>query len=304
MPARAPRRFFRVLLITIAAVALSPPAPGGQGGDTTRRIWDESVESATKAPSQRRAPRRRYRVATAKVAPADVASETVVGVTVWRLREARARDRGERLLVVEGGSSAQWIPERVSADSRLSEGDRVRLSLEAARTGYLYVVDREEYADGTRSDPYLVFPNTKVRGGRNDVTAGRVTEIPARDDPTPYFTLRRGRADQVGETLSVIVTSEPIPGVEPGPDPIKLSEAQVAEWEKTWGANVGRLELEGGAGAAWTKQEKEAGDGARPLAADAPPPQSVYYRPGAKPGDPLFAEVRLSYAAPRARRQK
>ena len=216
---------------------------------------------------------------------------------MWRLRAARAQDRGERLLVVEGASSAQWVPERVSADSRLREGDRVRLSLEAARTGYLYVIDREEYADGTQSSPYLVFPSTKVRGGRNDVESGRLTEIPARDDPTPYFTLRRGRADQVGETLSVIITSEPIAGIEAAADPIKLSEAQVAEWEKTWGANVGRLELEGGAGAPWTKQEKDAGAGGTVLAADAPAPQSVYYRPGAQPGDALFAEVKLAYEA-------
>ncbi len=302
MSTRPSRRAVRALLIAAVALSLSPAATRGQGGDTQRRIWDESVESVSKAPSRRRAPQRRYRVATAKVAPTDVAPDTVVGVTVWRLREARARDRGERLLVVEEGSSAQWIPERIAASSRLVEGDRVRLSLEAARTGYLYVVDREEYADGTRSAPYLVFPNTKVRGGRNDVEAGRVTEIPARDDKTPYFTLRRGREDQVGETLSVIITSEPIPGVEPGPDPIKLSDEQVAEWEQRWGANVGRLELEGGAGAAWTKQEKDAGDGARPLAGNAPPPQSVYYRPGAKPGDALFAEVRLNYTAPRPRR--
>src|SRR5205085_4479119 len=124
----------------------------------------------------------------------------------------------------------------------------------------------------------------------------------ARDDTTPYFTLRRGRADQVRETLSVIVTSEPIPGIEPGPDPVRLSEAQVAAWEKEWGSNVGRLELEGGAGAGWAKQEKAAGDGAQPLAADAPRPQSVYYRAGAHASDPLYAEVRLTYSAPRPHR--
>lgn len=301
MPKPIRPRLVRPFLLVFLAISLVSLAPGGQTGDATRRIWDESViEPAGKA--RRRAPRRRYRVATAKVSPADVASDTVVGVTVWRLQQARAGARGERLLVVEEASSTEWIPERVSADSRLREGDRVRLSVEAARNGFLYVIDREEYADGTRSDPYLVFPTTKVRGGRNDVAAGYVTELPARDDPTPYFTLRRGRADQVGETLSLLITSEPIPGVEPGRDPVKLSEAQVAEWAKTWGMNIGRLELEGGAGTAWTKQEKEAGASARPLAADAPPPQSIYYRPGAKPGDPLFAEVKLAYTARRPAR--
>ena len=205
----------------IAAVALTSIslATARQGVGTERRIWDDSLTAATPKTTRRTAPRRRYRVAVPKVAPADVAADTVVGVTVWRLRAARAQDRGERLLVVEGTTSAQWIPERVSADSRLREGDRVRLTLEAARTGYLYVVDREDYADGTVSAPYLVFPTTRVRGGRNEVEAGRITEIPARDDPTPYFTLRRGRADQIGETLSVIITSEPIAGIEPAAIP-------------------------------------------------------------------------------------
>jgi hypothetical protein len=84
------------------------------------------------------------------------------------------------------------------------------MSIEAARTGYLYVVDQEIYADGSKSEPSLIFPTTRTRSGDNSVKAGRVIEIPAQDDAPPYFTLKRTRADHVGENVIVLVTPTPI----------------------------------------------------------------------------------------------
>ena len=52
---------------------------------------------------------------------------------------------------------------------------------------YLYVIDREQYADGTQGEPYLIFPTTRTRGGDNSVKAGRVMEIPSQDDNPPYL---------------------------------------------------------------------------------------------------------------------
>src|SRR6266849_6619278 len=50
------------------------------------------------------------------------------GVTLWRLRPARASD-GPRLLVHEpAGRSSEWTPERVSIDQQLARGDQVRLT--------------------------------------------------------------------------------------------------------------------------------------------------------------------------------
>jgi hypothetical protein len=37
----------------------------------------------------------------------------------------------------------------IASNGRLAEGDRLRMSIEAARSGYLYVVDQEQYADGS-----------------------------------------------------------------------------------------------------------------------------------------------------------
>lgn len=237
-----------------------------------------------------------YRVATPRISPAGVSGESVVGVTVWRLRPSREADDGERMIVHEGSDAASWVPERVPANAGLAEGDRVRLSIEAARTGYLYVINREQYADGTLGEPYLIFPTTRTLGGDNQVKIGRLVDIPAQEDSPPFFTLKRSRADQVGELLSVIVTPVPLADLEIGAQAQKLSVERVAQWEKAWGEQTGRLELSDGAGKLWTREEKEAGANAgRLLKAAAPNPQTLYYRPGVKSGDPLLIKVQLQY---------
>lgn len=294
-----------LLLLCVAALFAAPAAARPpQASDATRNLWDTAFVNAGRAPAKRAAARRpaarrSYRVATPAVPPTEVAGETVVGVTVWRLRRSDAADSGERLLVHEGGDAGEWLPERVSAETKLVAGDRVRLSIEAARSGYLYVVDREQYADGTLGEPYLIFPTARTLGGRNEAAAGKLVELPAQADSPPYFTLTRSRADHVGEVLSVIISPEPLAGLQTAPGAQRLSAAQVAEWESAWGARVGYLEMERGAGRAWTREEKQAGaDATKTLTADAPGPQRLYYRPRAKPDEPLLVKVKLQYGPP------
>jgi hypothetical protein len=46
-------------------------------------------------------------------------------------------------------------------------------------------------------------------------------------------------------------------------------------------------------GQSWTRVEKEART--RALLPSAPAPQLVFYRPGAKPTEPMFVKLKLSY---------
>ena len=139
------------------------------------------------------------------------------------------------------------------------------MSVEAARAGYLYVIDREQYADGSLGDPYLIFPTTRTNGGNNEVRAGHIIEIPTQDDRPPFFTLKPSRSAQVSELISVLVSPTPLEGLEIGASAQKLPAEQVATWEKSWGGTIGRLEMQNGAGKTWTRQEKEAGaDATRP----------------------------------------
>jgi hypothetical protein len=219
-----------------------------------------------------------------------------LGVTIWRLRPATAADSGARILVQEASETTELIPERVSSTSRLNAGDRVRLTLESPEHGYLYVIDRERYASGERGTPYLIFPTTRTRNGDNKVMGGRLIDIPAQSDRPNFFTLRRSRPDQVEEELTVLLTPEPLEGIEIGPNALALSNAQVADWDKQWGSAKPEIfELSGGAGKAWTRAEQNAAaDGTRLLTQDDPPPQTVY-RVAVKPGAPLAVQVSLRY---------
>lgn len=249
--------------------------------EATRSITPEKFLKARPAPAARTA-RPTYRPADPRKPAMKIpaGSEAVeLGVTIWRLRAARTGDVA-RLLVQEAESTTQLTPERVPVGAPLSPGDRVRLSIESPRAGYLYVIDREQYADGTSSEPFLIFPTTRTRGGDNKVAGGRLIEIPSQEDRPPFFTIRPSRPDQTGERLTILVTTEPLKDVTIGAEPLKLARAAVDDWEARGSAapeNVVRLEMIGGAGRAWSRAEQRAGaDATRLLRQDDPPPQTLF----------------------------
>lgn len=284
-------------MILCLACLLAVVAQQPQDEETTRHLWDTKFIDQGNKVATKRPVRRSYRIATPHVPVVGVSPDTVIGITLWRLRPSRKADTGERIIAHDGPESVAWLPERVSSSSKLSEGDRIRMSIEAARTGYLYVVDQEQYADGSKGEPYLIFPTTRTLGGNNSVKAGRVIEIPAQDDSPPYFTLKRTRVDHVGENVIVLVTPAPIESLTITDKAQRFSAETLASWEKSWGAQAGRLEMANGEGKPWTKQEKEAGaDGTRDLKEDEPAPQTIYYRPGASRTDPVLIKVQLQYS--------
>lgn len=285
------KAIFLLLILVIASPSLLTSAQTPE--ETTRKLWDTAfITPAAKQNAGRRRRSGAYRVATPNVPTDNVAPDTVVGVTIWRLRPANRSDSGERLIVHDDNSTKEWLPERISANTRLVQGDKLRISVEAVRDGYLYVINREQYADGTLGEPYLIFPTTRTTGGDNEVSVGKLIEIPGQDDAPPFFTMRKSRVDHVAEVVSVLVTPKPLEGVQIGDKPLKLAESQVAEWEKTWGESVGRLDMTA-VGQTWTKDEKEART--RALTTSAPAPQLVFYRPGAKRTEPMFVKLKLSY---------
>ena len=52
----------------------------------------------------------------------------------------------------------EWTPVRARTDSELPERSKVRLGIESSRDGFVYVIDREAYADKTTGPPQLIFP--------------------------------------------------------------------------------------------------------------------------------------------------
>jgi len=206
----------------------------------------------------------------------------LLGVTIWRIRDGQD----------------EATAERATADTLFTEGERFRFSIEAPRmeNSYLYVIDREVYADGATSAPYLVFPSQSTPGRGNVVTAGKPVFVPAQRDEFPYFILERARKDQIGEKLTVVLSPKPLrlPLGAPS-DPIELDRAQVARWEKQWGGRVELREDPGGAGKPLTAAEREADRGERRLVRNDPLPQTIYLIKG-KSRAPIMLDLLLRIA--------
>jgi hypothetical protein len=275
--------------VLAAGGLLLPWLLAGQASDEEgiRQLWNtQFLEKRPAGKSKKAAPKNLvYKPAgTAKAPlkpPPPGNSETVLGVTLWRLRKPRpADDPNSRLLVLEDDGSTpqgELVPERLDVETPLARGDRVRLTVEAPRTGYLYVIDREQYADGTTSAAYLIYPNYKTRTGDNAVAAGRVIEVPDQRDTPNHFIVKPTRPDQVSELLTMLITPEPLAGIDTTLRTVKISDEQFAEWEKLYGVQAERFELSGGAGGTYSVAEKKAGAGGESrLTQDDPMPQTLY----------------------------
>lgn len=218
-----------------------------------------------------------------------------LGVTFWRFRRSAAGDKTKELVEEEEGGPTEWTLERIEEGTPLLPGQRVRLSIESlSRAGYLYVIDREQYEDGTLGDPVLIFPTQKSRDS-NQVKAGRLIYIPS---ATGKFRIKpsEGPKVHVGEVVTILVSSQPLIALEQlGAKAIKLPRAQVESWEKQWGAKVTKFEMAGGAGQTMTEKEQAAGaNSSQELTRDDPAPQTVY-RVAIKPNDPLIVSVPLKF---------
>lgn len=266
-----------------AGTKSSESLSGTLGGRLTKRIPKPRVyrprpNLGTAAPEVSR-PKRPARVGE---------SIAHLGVTIWRLRPARPTDTGTRQLLREKSGATEWIPERIEADAMIRAGDRVRLSIESPRTGYLYIVNRDEYADGRSGAMNLIFP---LAGEDNRVYAGRLIDI-----PSPESSMKASpAANQSGEVLSIIVSNTQL-NLPLSDEVLPITRAQLTQWERSWGGYTEAWELDGGAGEGWTLAERHAAakTGARQLTRDDPPPQTIY-RVSKADNQAMLVNVRLRY---------
>jgi hypothetical protein len=220
-----------------------------------------------------------------------------LGVTIWRFRDSTATDKTKEL-IEEDGEKKEVTLERIEEGTKVLPGQKIRLSLESlSRSGFLYVVDREQYSDGTFGEPLLIFP-TKRNVDISKVDAGRLIYIPSSKGK---FNIRPSQSSktQVAEMITVLVSPEPlIPHEQLTRDAIRLNRQLFDTWEKQWGAQATKFEMDGGAGQAMSETEQAAGvDGSPALTQDDPVPQTVY-RVAIKPDAPLLVSIPLRFARP------
>ena len=275
------------LLVNWLLVVGQAPSDAERNDEEVRNLWDTTFIG--QRPPGKNSANSAQHASTQKEPTSDF-----FGITVWRLRPTRSTDpSGVRMLLHEEDHDSEWTPERIDANKPIVNGQRIRLAIETTRKGYIYVVDREKYEDGSYGDPMLIFPTTRIRDGCNEVSAGRVIELPSWNDRPPYYTLRFTRRDQVGDALTILVSPRRLLELGIGPTPLKLGNNQLQEWAKKWAVPFKCLGSKQQVGLSYTTAEKEAAQGAHPLTADDPTPQTIYQVDG-KPEDPFLLNIVLS----------
>jgi hypothetical protein len=201
-----------------------------------------------------------------------------LGVTFWRLRPKSADEDDAPIFSVKINNQAEdWTAERVGSTTKFRKGDRVRFTIESSRTGYLYIVNREVYADGTTGQAEIIFPTLRTRNGDNRVTAGSLVEIPASTDSVPYFTVKPRRADYAGEEILVVIMPEKLSNIEIGLRAQAISLEMLQKWMEDWAAEVEIFDAEDGEGVAYTSTEAQAANSqSRALTQEEPLPQTIY----------------------------
>ncbi len=254
----------------------------------------QSVASdRTKATSKRTTPAKSTSTSEAKAG-----EDAFVGFTVWEMREsANGTERRSFKLKKPNGQRVVLRPFRLGSDSQLVAGRSYVFSIESARDGYLYVIDRERSANGALGDPLLLFPTKDVRGGTNRITAGNVVEIPDQKTETAYFEATKNGQDHIGEALIIIVSTEPLVDASKLKDePITLDPDEVAKWGRQWSTKTRWAENLEAIGRPYTEEEGQAGgDRSYKLTEGDPLPQRLYQL-GSKASSPLFVTVLLRYS--------
>lgn len=260
---------------------------------------EEFIKSRPAASPARRSVLRTYRRRT----PKSVATKTDtpdmtfadLGVTLWRLRPTVAADKTKELVLVQTDVRKEFTLERIELGTPLPIGTRVRFTVESLSTaGYLYIIDREQYADGTLADPVLIYPYQET-GNANYVKAGCLINTP---QPGFAFEIRptKGAKEHVGESITILVS--PTRLVDPqqlGVGKTELRREQLELWQKSYGAITEELELDDGIGAVMTVAEQDAADCSRGLTQDDPGPQTIFHML-TKRTNPLLVSFSLKFA--------
>jgi hypothetical protein len=193
-----------------------------------------------------------------------------IGITIWRLRRSVISDpriviqrvESKRITHPKLRSNAETTdltPERITVDAPLFNHELIQISVEATSGNYLYVINREQYAEPetTYGTPYLVFPTMRTNRGLNRIEPGTIINFPAMTDDPPYFEVEHSSPKHVGEEITFVISPVPITALDGKTDQVELSDAQFREIAQ-WRAETGRIDLATGVGKTQTADESGA----------------------------------------------
>lgn len=259
-------------------------------------------------------------------------SLATIGVTITRGRVANDAELLDRKIATVQGC-VKWTDDkcverksmvlpRIMDDTPVSDGDQIQMMIEflsfltasgeqANRIAYLYVINREQYLDGSWGETKLIFPTLRTYGGDNRLLPGQTVTLPA---PTRPWTISRSVTGKLHafETYIVIVSAQPLTDLAGQKlllrdRAIKLDEELVNSWTRRWAGRESRGVLENGVGQLITQREvdssgsvdaRERGtkDEEDDLSLDDPAPQ-VVFRKIVNPRDKLLVTIKLPFKA-------
>lgn len=293
-----PRSIPAAIFVAATLLALSFAFPVRPQDDDSKAIKAEVFIKRRPKPTTQPPLRAKYRPASKSSEAIDSRQPTgmvvsEVGLTIWRFRPASEIDKTKELVEVD--DNREWVLERIAEGTSLTPGQKVRLSFESlSTTGYLYVVNREEFADGTFGDPKLIFPTHKSRN-RYKVEPGRLIYIPSATSSFEIIPSESAKI-HVGESLTIIISPKSlIDDNQLQPFAIKLRQEEFDQWLNQWKARTAKFEMEGGAGQTMTQSEKVAANFNSPLFSQGDPVPQTVYQLMAKPEQPLLIVLPLRF---------
>lgn len=212
-----------------------------------------------------------------------------LGVTVWRLLKRDGSDPKEC-------GDAQ-LRQPIEGDAPLEIGSMVQIGIEPlTHDGFLYVINREQFADGTFEATKLIYPT--ARTPNNWVLKGQLVLLPK---PSCFIVnpSKTGKR-QVAELLTYILspTRLELPGPL-GEGGTPLSDALFKSWEKQWSAPINILQMN----LSQADQVKKPMDGAKSLddvrdsqqLSQADPLPRTIYRATVRKGRSLLVPMSLPF---------
>jgi hypothetical protein len=146
----------------------------------------------------------------------------VAGILWWKWPAAPKRLAVEVIRLDKNG-----VREKLTENTSVAEGERVRFAITPPVDGLLYVVDREISTSGKEQPRYLIFPTLRTGNGRNWAKTGTEVLFPGDQDNPPYV-VSQGKDDSsyAGEDLTVYVMSAALP-VNLADGPVLLDAGQL-----------------------------------------------------------------------------
>jgi hypothetical protein len=285
-----PHGIFLFILICLTSFSLgSLNITTAQEGSKGLKPVEAGVKTNPKRKASRPITLRTTKPFTRRPAPSGTEYDQV-GVTIWRV------DSGQSKGMDQVGEE-QTI-ERLDTNAPYENGDTIRLRIQSPTGGYLYIVDQEQYADGSYGPAALVFPTLRTRKGNNLIEPWTPVEVPAypsvwRFNPRK---LKEGEARKVqtAEVLTIIISPKLLI------DRSRISERQLAlnkgefeSWLAQWQRPIQQFDVENTVGEiARSKGVDHEGD-------EAPGEDEVggqtTYQVAIKPGSALLVRLPLKF---------